>query len=102
MAVTDDAILRVKQMIASGELRPGDRLPREADLAERLGLSRNSLREAVKALSLVRVLVQTRDSPAMRGGEGTIPRMMALVAPDLAPSARARRTTTPRLFLETR
>jgi GntR family transcriptional repressor for pyruvate dehydrogenase complex len=64
MAVTDDAILRVKKMIASGELRPGDRLPREADLAQRLGLSRNSLREAVKALSLVRVL-------DVRQGDGT-------------------------------
>ena len=50
MAVTDDAIEAIKQMIVAGELRPGDRLPREADLADRLGLSRNSLREAVKAL----------------------------------------------------
>ncbi|GAA2789463.1 FadR/GntR family transcriptional regulator [Crossiella cryophila] len=64
VAVTDDAILRVKEMIVSGELKPGDRLPREADLAERLGLSRNSLREAVKALSLVRVL-------DVRQGDGT-------------------------------
>src|SRR5256714_2252725 len=43
-------------MIVSGELGPGDRLPKEADLADRLGLSRNSLREAVKALSLIHVL----------------------------------------------
>jgi GntR family transcriptional repressor for pyruvate dehydrogenase complex len=64
VAVTDDAILRVKKMIVSGELKPGDRLPREADLAERLGLSRNSLREAVRALSLVRVL-------DVRQGDGT-------------------------------
>jgi GntR family transcriptional regulator, transcriptional repressor for pyruvate dehydrogenase complex len=64
VAVTDDAILRVKDMIVSGELKPGDRLPREADLAERLGLSRNSLREAVRALSLVRVL-------DVRQGDGT-------------------------------
>ncbi|SHE76809.1 FadR/GntR family transcriptional regulator [Streptoalloteichus hindustanus] len=64
MAVTDDAILRVKRMILAGELRPGDRLPREADLAERLGLSRSSLREAVRALSLVRVL-------DVRQGDGT-------------------------------
>jgi len=64
VAVTDDAILRVKEMITSGELKPGDRLPREADLAGRLGLSRNSLREAVKALSLVRVL-------DVRQGDGT-------------------------------
>ncbi|HVQ90035.1 MAG TPA: FadR/GntR family transcriptional regulator [Mycobacteriales bacterium] len=64
MALTDEAIARIKKMIVSGELRPGDRLPKEADLAERLGLSRNSLREAVKALSLVRVL-------DVRQGDGT-------------------------------
>src|SRR5690348_11916862 len=51
-------------MIVAGELRPGDRLPREADLAERLGLSRSSLREAVRALSLIHVL-------DVRQGDGT-------------------------------
>ncbi|MCU7726211.1 FadR family transcriptional regulator [Actinoplanes sp. KI2] len=64
MAVTDEAIEKIKAMIVAGDLRPGDRLPREADLAERLGLSRNSLREAVKALSLIRVL-------DVRQGDGT-------------------------------
>ena len=64
MAVTDEAIEKIKAMLVAGELRPGDRLPREADLAERLGLSRNSLREAVKALSLIRVL-------DVRQGDGT-------------------------------
>ena len=48
MAVTDEAIEKIKGMIVSGELRPGDRLPKEADLAAELGLSRNSLREAVQ------------------------------------------------------
>jgi GntR family transcriptional regulator, transcriptional repressor for pyruvate dehydrogenase complex len=64
MSVTDDAIEAIKQMIMDGELRPGDRLPREPDLAERLGLSRNSLREAVRALSLIHVL-------DVRRGDGT-------------------------------
>lgn len=64
MALTDEAIERIKEMIVNGELRPGDRLPKEIDLAERLGLSRNSLREAVKALSLIRVL-------DVRQGDGT-------------------------------
>ncbi len=64
MAITDEAIEKIKEMIVSGELRPGDRLPREADLAGRLGLSRNSLREAVKALSLIHVL-------DVRQGDGT-------------------------------
>jgi GntR family transcriptional repressor for pyruvate dehydrogenase complex len=49
MAPADAAIGKIKQMIITGPLRPGDRPPKEADLAERPGLSRNSLREAVKA-----------------------------------------------------
>jgi len=64
MALTDEAIDRIKNMITSGELRPGDRLPKEADLADRLGLSRNSLREAVRALALIHVL-------DVRQGDGT-------------------------------
>ncbi|MGH3655779.1 MAG: FadR/GntR family transcriptional regulator [Micromonosporaceae bacterium] len=56
MQVTDEAIEKIKAMIVSGELGPGDRLPKEADLSQRLGLSRNSLREAVKALSVIGVL----------------------------------------------
>jgi DNA-binding FadR family transcriptional regulator len=64
MAVTDEAIDQLKEMIVSGRLRPGDRLPREADLAGDLGVSRSSLREAVRALSLVRVL-------DVRQGDGT-------------------------------
>ncbi|MEU0518461.1 FCD domain-containing protein [Streptosporangium sp. NPDC006007] len=64
MAVTDTAIDRIKEMILSGELCPGSRLPKEADLAERLGLSRNSLREAVRALALINVL-------DVRQGDGT-------------------------------
>ena len=56
MALTDEAIDKIKQMIISGRVRPGEKLPREADLAAELGLSRNSLREAVKALSLINVL----------------------------------------------
>ncbi|HEY0693276.1 MAG TPA: FadR/GntR family transcriptional regulator [Kribbella sp.] len=64
MPITDEAIEKIKAMIVSGELRPGDRLPKESDLAAQLGLSRNSLREAVRALSLVRIL-------DVRQGDGT-------------------------------
>ena len=64
MAVTDDAIEKIKAMIVSGELAPGDRLPPEKELSERLGLSRNSMREAVKALEVIRVL-------DVRRGDGT-------------------------------
>lgn len=56
MAVTDSAILRIREMILTGELEPGMRLPPEKELSERLGLSRSSMREAVKALEVIRVL----------------------------------------------
>jgi len=64
MAVTDVAIFKIKEMILSGELGPGDRLPPEKELSERLGLSRSSMREAVKALEVIRVL-------DVRRGDGT-------------------------------
>jgi DNA-binding FadR family transcriptional regulator len=64
VAVTDEAIEKIKAMITSGALTAGDRLPREADLAAELGLSRSSLREAVKALELVNIL-------DVRRGDGT-------------------------------
>lgn len=64
MAVTDEAIASIKAMIVSGELSPGQRLPPEKELSERLGLSRNSLREAVKSMEVIRVL-------DVRRGDGT-------------------------------
>ncbi|WP_269938985.1 FadR/GntR family transcriptional regulator [Arthrobacter sp. HY1533] len=64
MAVTDEAITKIKDMILSGELSAGERLPPEKELSEKLGLSRSSLREAVKALEIIRVL-------DVRRGDGT-------------------------------
>lgn len=55
-SVTEDAITRIRQMILIGELAPGERLPPEADLAANLGLSRASLREAVRALTFLGVI----------------------------------------------
>lgn len=62
--VTEGAIAKIRERIVSGAWGPGDRLPRESELAAELGLSRNSLREAVRALSQLRVL-------EVRQGDGT-------------------------------
>ena len=64
MGVIDTAITRIRDRIAAGELAPGDRLPPEAELAALLGVSRNSLREAVRALIQANVL-------DVRRGDGT-------------------------------
>jgi GntR family transcriptional repressor for pyruvate dehydrogenase complex len=64
MALTDDAITTLRNMIQSGELPPGSRLPPENQLAAQMGLSRSGVREAVKVLESARVL-------DVRRGDGT-------------------------------
>jgi GntR family transcriptional repressor for pyruvate dehydrogenase complex len=63
-SVTEEAIAKIRERIVSGAWGPGVRLPNERELAAELGLSRNSLREAVRALSQLRVLT-------VRQGDGT-------------------------------
>jgi GntR family transcriptional repressor for pyruvate dehydrogenase complex len=64
VAVTDRAIERIQQLIRVGTLPPGSQLPPENELAAQLGVGRSSVREAVKALALIRVL-------DVRHGDGT-------------------------------
>src|SRR5256885_14743935 len=93
-SVTDEAIERIRGLIVSGEWGPGTRLPREADLAKQLGLSRNSLREAVRALSLARVL-------EVRQGDGTFVSSLEpeeLLAPALSATHLLRGRTVLELF----
>ncbi|MEM7490434.1 MAG: FCD domain-containing protein [Pseudomonadota bacterium] len=52
-------VRQVEHLILRGVLRPGDRLPPERDLSERLGVSRPSLREAIGDLS-AKGLLETR------------------------------------------
>lgn len=41
---------QIRQAVALGTLRPGDRLPPERELAEQLGVSRTAIREALRSL----------------------------------------------------
>ncbi|MEU9558635.1 FadR/GntR family transcriptional regulator [Streptomyces fumanus] len=54
--VTQRAIDRITTMIAQGLLEPGQKLPTERELAAQLGISRSSMREAVRALTVLGVL----------------------------------------------
>jgi DNA-binding FadR family transcriptional regulator len=63
-AAASVAVEHIQQLVQRGELKPGDRLPSERELARRLGVSRSTLREAIRALVVMNILVP-------RHGDGT-------------------------------
>ena len=48
----EQIVNQVEERILSGELKPGDKLPPERELAKQFGVSRTAVREAINALSL--------------------------------------------------
>lgn len=55
-SVAEMVAKRILEMVTSRALKPGDQLPPERDLAEMLDVSRPSLREAIRGLSILGVL----------------------------------------------
>ncbi|OQX32579.1 MAG: hypothetical protein B0D96_13360 [Candidatus Sedimenticola endophacoides] len=58
--IPDQIASRIEGLIANGNLEPGQRLPSERDLAGRLGVSRPSLREAIRKLNSKGLLTTRR------------------------------------------
>ena len=52
----EEVVTRLREMIQSGELSAGDRLPPERDLAKLLGVSRPTLRAGIRSLTTVGIL----------------------------------------------
>jgi GntR family transcriptional repressor for pyruvate dehydrogenase complex len=71
---------RIREQLALGVLKPGDKLPRERDLAEQFGVSRNVLKEALRSLEMAGLL---RLQKGVKGGafiqEGDMGRMNDVV-----------------------
>lgn len=59
-----EIVKQLRHMITEDRLKPGDKLPSERELSERLNVGRSSVREALRALELLG-LIETRR------GEGT-------------------------------
>jgi len=55
-SAADKVLASLHEMIASGRFRPGEILPSQDDLARQLGVSRNTLREAIHKLSAMGLL----------------------------------------------
>jgi GntR family transcriptional repressor for pyruvate dehydrogenase complex len=59
-----EVVYRLEELLRTGELKPGQKLPPETELAKALQVSRPTLREALKGLNLLGLLVS-------RTGDGT-------------------------------
>lgn len=71
--VYSEVASQIHRLIAEGRLKPGDRLPPERELAEMFGVSRSSVRDAIRVLEM-RGLVEPKH------GEGTLVRQVPLDA----------------------
>ena len=65
--IYEEIVEQIKQLMAGGELKPGDKLLPERELAERLKVSRASVREAIRALEMMGFV-------EIRPGDGTFVR----------------------------
>lgn len=60
MRTYEGVIDAIRDMLLTGELAPGDRLPSERDLADTLGVSRPMVREALRTLEVLGVVAARR------------------------------------------
>lgn len=58
-SLSDLVVEKIKQLILKGELKEGDRIPGERELCEQFAVSRASVREGLKILSLQGLLKRT-------------------------------------------
>ncbi|MBI5442541.1 MAG: FadR family transcriptional regulator [Deltaproteobacteria bacterium] len=93
----------IKRLIFSGALKPGDRLPSELELVEKLGVSRPSVREALRVLELSGFLQVQRGGA---GGRIIVDTIAASIGNSLADAVQlgnitTEELTTARIELET-
>ena len=68
----DKIIRQIRELIASGQLKPGDKLPSERQLSERLGIGRTHVRDAIRKLEFYGILKTLPQSGSVVAGIGLI------------------------------
>lgn len=81
----ETAAERILEFIAAGQLRAGDRLPTEQNLASELGISRSVTREAVKVLAALGRVSAQRGRGLYVGASGNVRRAPSLETPPFVP-----------------
>lgn len=67
----DIIINQIKNLIGSGQLKPGEKLPSERKLSEKLSVSRSAVRDAIKKLEFYGILRTHPQSGTVVAGMGT-------------------------------
>jgi GntR family transcriptional repressor for pyruvate dehydrogenase complex len=67
--VYQHVIEQIQNMVMTGVLKKGDKLPSERDLVEQLGVSRASIREAIRALEMIGLIESRQGEGNFIGGD---------------------------------
>jgi GntR family transcriptional regulator, transcriptional repressor for pyruvate dehydrogenase complex len=105
---SSDVIAQIRRAIMNGQYRPGDRLPTEREMAQQFGVSRVTVRDALRALEangLVRIKVGGQGGPYVSAPDiallsdsiGTHLHLRGTTFQDLAEARLALETTAARL-----
>ncbi|MEQ9426632.1 MAG: FadR/GntR family transcriptional regulator [Cyclobacteriaceae bacterium] len=84
----DKIISQIKELISSGQLQAGDKLPSERSLSDKLGVGRTHVRDAIKKLEFYGILKTLPQSGTVVAGfgitalEGLIADVLKLQGPD--------------------
>jgi DNA-binding FadR family transcriptional regulator len=79
VSAVDAIVENFREMLESGALRVGDDLPTERDMAEQLGVSRNTFREAIKRLEAYGI-VETRQKQGARIVNNSVDAMISILS----------------------
>lgn len=75
-SIPEVVLEQIQKLLAEGKLRPGDHLPSEMELAERFGVGRSSIREAMRVLQLVGVVEVIQGKGTFVREPGILPLMI--------------------------
>jgi GntR family transcriptional repressor for pyruvate dehydrogenase complex len=85
--VADQVAEQLRNLVASGEYKPGDRIPSERELALRLGVGRPAVREALRELKAQGLLISGRGAQGTAVASMPSPHLGAPMAPLLGQGA---------------
>jgi GntR family transcriptional regulator, transcriptional repressor for pyruvate dehydrogenase complex len=99
-SMVDEVFRVLHDHIVSGDLKPGDRLPTQSQLSEQLSVSRNTVREAIRKLTVMG-LVDGKPGVGMTVQVSTPARYVGSLSPHLLlDQATAREFLEARLYIE--